>query len=46
MYDQMEKIICEDIDQVTIHLIHGWKLYGYSDSNKLVELNLYECKHY
>jgi hypothetical protein len=46
MCNQEEEIICEDIDQVTFHLINGWKLYGFSETEKLALSLVHECKHY
>jgi hypothetical protein len=46
MYSQAEEIICEDIDQVTLKLLNGWKLYGFSDTKQLALSLLHECKYY
>jgi hypothetical protein len=46
MYNQAEEVMCEDIDQVLSNLITGWKLYGFSESEKLALSLLHECKHY
>ncbi|MGM0878046.1 MAG: hypothetical protein ACQEWV_25855 [Bacillota bacterium] len=46
MYNQAEEVICEDINEVSIKLINGWNLYGFTDSEKLALSLLHECKHY
>lgn len=46
MFSQTEERICQDINEVADHLIQGWKLYGYTESEKLAHSLVHECKHY
>nr|WP_295972204.1 hypothetical protein [uncultured Bacillus sp.] len=46
VYGQEEEMICEDFDLVIERILSGWKLYGYTDNQRLAESLLHECKHY
>lgn len=43
IYCQTEERIYQDIDEVATCLVQGWKLYGYTDSEKQAYFLLNEC---
>lgn len=46
MYNEAEELICKDMNEVMLYLIAGWKLYGFSDTERLASSLLHECKYY
>jgi hypothetical protein len=46
IYNKQEEVICEDINDLATNLVNGWKLYGFSESEKLALSLLHECKYY